>query len=721
MITLLHPAKSRITEHYAGRKSGVFLHVQRVVTEDGVARIVFDRQGSSANIFDEAALCELEEHITWIEAHISELRGVLFESRKARIFLAGADIKTLNAALRKELERIIGAGQTLFERIAQLRVTTVAMIHGACLGGGLELALACDWRIASPDRSTKIGLPEVLLGIIPAWGGSTRLPKLIGLPKALSMILTGRQLNAKAALKMGVIDEITERDHLSARAIKAIARGKPLREAHTLANNPISAKMIASRARKGVLAKTRGNYPAPLKALDVAVRSLRVSVDVSLENERNAILDLAGLPETKNLIRAFLLQERAKKRSGAKPLAHKEAAVVGAGVMGAGIAYWLATRGYRVTLQDISNEAAAAGMGRIHANLENAVARRVMTKLEARAAADRIFATASPTPLERASIVIEAATENLDIKRAIFRDLSERTSDGTLLVTNTSALPIGEIVRGGGIYRPERVLGLHFFNPVHRMPLVEVVSGAASSESAVRTAADFVRSIRKVPVAVADSPGFVVNRILMPCLMEAGELFDRSVSVEEIDGAMLDFGMPMGPLRLLDEVGLDVALHVARTLSDAFPDRFSVPKILERMLDAGLFGRKGGEGFYSYEGKKPRPNIDALACHRGVVRDSDHAIPISERLSLLMVNEATHCLHEGVTNSSEEIDLAMLLGTGWAPFRGGPLRHARAVGIPEIVRKLDELTCAEGPIYEPSPLLRRWEKLETILKPAQVS
>jgi 3-hydroxyacyl-CoA dehydrogenase / enoyl-CoA hydratase / 3-hydroxybutyryl-CoA epimerase len=534
------------------------------------------------------------------------------------------------------------------------------------------------------------------------------------------MILTGRQLSAKAALKLGVIDEIAARENFESHALEAVLRGRPTRKAHTLVNHSTAARLIRARASKDVLKKTHGNYPAPLKALEVAVKSLEVDVDTSLENERNAVLDLAETPETKNLIRAFLLQERAK-RVGGRPLAHKEAAVIGAGVMGAGIAYWLATRGYRVTLQDINNEATAAGMGRIHKNLEEAVARRVLTRLEARDAADRIFATSTPVSLERAGIVIEAATEKLAVKQAIFRDLSARTGPEAVLVTNTSALPIGEIVSDSGIVHPERILGMHFFNPVHRMPLVEVVRGAGSDPEAVRSVADFVRDIGKVPVVVADSPGFVVNRILMPCLMEAAGLFDRSIPVHEIDKAMVDFGMPMGPLRLLDEVGLDVALQVANTLSDAFPDRFTVPPILERMLDAGLFGRKCGAGFYAYEGKKQRPGIDAMACHRGMVRDEDSAVPMGERLVLLMVNEAARCLEEGVVTSPDDIDLAMLLGTGWAPFRGGPIRHARAAGIPGIVKKLEELACIEGPLYQPSPLLRRWENLETLLEPRRVS
>lgn len=717
MITLLHPAKSKLETGVRDLELATSLHVHCEHGDDGIVHIVFDRRNAVVNIFDDVALRELDEHVTWIEREIANITGVIFESRKKSIFLAGADIKMLNSASSEQLEKMIGSGQTLFERIARLSVPTVSMIHGACLGGGLELALACDWRIASPDKATKIGLPEVLLGILPAWGGSTRLPELIGLPKALSMILTGKQFTARAALKLGVIDEVVAKENLSAHAEEAVNRGKASRKARHIANLPLVAGLVAAKARKEILAKTHGNYPAPISALEVAVKSLRSSVDASLENERKAVLKLADSKETKNLIRAFLLQERAKKVSGRRRKKCEDVAVVGAGVMGAGIAYWLAARGYRVTLQDVSNEAAGAGWGRIHKNLETAVSRRIMSRLEARDTADRIFVTTEPVPLNRAGLVIEAATEKLDVKRAIFRDLSVRTGPETLLVTNTSALPIGEIIKDAAIEHPERVLGMHFFNPVHRMPLVEVVRGSGTSSGAVNAAADFVRAIGKVPVVVADSPGFAVNRILMPFLMEAGGLFDRSIDAAKIDREMVEFGMPMGPLRLLDEIGLDVAQHVAVTLSDAFPERFSVPPILSRMLDAGLFGRKCGAGFYTYEGKRPKPNIDALACHRGVVREEDRSIPIDERLSLLMVNEAAHCLHEGVMTTPGEIDLAMMLGTGWAPFRGGPLKYARDVGISTIVKKLEELSCSIRPIYKPCPILRRWEKLETILEP----
>ncbi|MGK0187524.1 MAG: 3-hydroxyacyl-CoA dehydrogenase/enoyl-CoA hydratase/3-hydroxybutyryl-CoA epimerase [Verrucomicrobiales bacterium] len=719
MITLLHPAKTSIAVDAIDRENGTFIHVHREMNSSGITHIVFDRRNGSANIFDDVALRELEEHVTWIEQHIADIRGVIFVSRKENIFLAGADLKMLNAAPRKLLEKMIGTGQVLFERIARLPIPTVAMIHGACLGGGLELALACDWRIASSHRSTRIGLPEVQLGILPAWGGCTRLPKLLGLPKALSMILTGRQLKGSAALKIGVIDEVVAREYLEDHAEKAIARGVVHRKPHRLTNHPLVVRMIVAKARQDILTKTQGNYPAPLRALAVAANSLSSTVDESFENERNDVLELAASSEAKNLIRAFLLQERAKKRVSRKCFNVSDVAVIGAGVMGSGIAYWLATRGYRVTLQDVSNDAVAAGLKRIHKNFDTAVNRKLLSRLEARDASDRIFATGSPVPLHRVGIVIEAATEKLDIKRAIFRDLSERTERETLLVTNTSALPISEIVRGANIRHPERVLGMHFFNPVHRMPLVEVVRGGESAPAAIDTAADFVRAIGKTPLVVADSPGFVVNRILMPFLMEAGSLFDRSVPVAEIDDAMVRFGMPMGPLRLLDEIGIDVAHHVAVTLGDAFPDRFSVPSILARMLDSGLFGRKSGAGFYSYDRKKPSPNINALACHRGVVRDGDRSIPIEERLSLLMINEAAHCLHEGVVRRPEDIDLAMLLGTGWAPFRGGPLRHAREAGVSTIVRKLEELHCAEGALYAPSPILKRWGNLEIMLEPKE--
>ncbi|NNM28052.1 MAG: hypothetical protein HKO57_00900, partial [Akkermansiaceae bacterium] len=549
----------------------------------------------------------------------------------------------------------------------------VAAIHGACVGGGYELALACDWRLASDSSKTRLGLPETMLGILPAWGGCTRLPRLIGLPAALGIILPGKVLKAAAARHKGLVDAVVPEEYLLAKARAILSRGKRRLEPRRLLHNPLSVAVIRKKARANLIAKTRGLYPAPLRALDVACKAVRSSVAKSLAAEHAAILDLAARPETKNLIRVFFLTERAKKLRipGADPRPVRNVTVIGAGVMGAGIAYWLSSRGLRVNLQDISAEALAKGMASIRTLYQTSAKKRILSKTEAARGLDRVVPALGPIPLQREDLVIEAATEDLEIKRMIFDDLAQRAGPQTILATNTSALPLRHLA--ASLDNPSRLVGLHFFNPVHRMKLIEVVRAEATSGPTLATAINFVQRIGKLPVVVGDEPGFLVNRILMPYLMEAGLRFANGGDPVAIDRSMLDFGMPMGPLRLLDEVGLDVAMHVAETLSAAFPDRMKAPPLLKTMATEGLVGRKGGAGFYLYDQKGPRPNPAALELqgpHQPLPDDLGH------ELALTMVREAARCLDEDVAETADDIDLAMILGTGFAPFRGGPMRYA---------------------------------------------
>ncbi len=645
----------------------------KLTTRDGIATITFDRDGSSANIFDRATLEELDGLITEISTYAS-LKGLLIRSAKPSIFIAGADLKTLSSAKGDELKALIELGQQTFNRLADLKIPTVAVIHGACVGGGLELALACDWRIASDSKKTKIGLPETQLGILPAWGGSTRLPRLVGLPSALSLILSGKLLAAKAAKHKGVVDAVVPEENLDAFAAEWISRGKRKPENHPLIHNPLSVALIRKKAGSGLLAKTRGLYPGPAAALEVVADSIGRSREESLRAERDEIIRLAGLPETHQLMRLFFLQERAKKHRHveAEPRKIERTAVIGAGVMGSGIAYWLSTRGYPVLLRDVSPDAIAKGLAGIGKSYRDATSRRVLTPTEAARGLDRIHVSSVPVPLDRCDLVIEAAVEELGIKKKIFADLSSRVSPDTLLATNTSALPVHELAEV--ITNPERLLGLHFFNPVHRMQLVEVVRTPSTSDETLATGVAFVRSIGKLPVVVRDSPGFLVNRILMPYLVEAAAIFGRGADPQALDREMLDFGMPMGPLRLLDEVGLDVAIHVARTLAAAFPERMKVPEIAAKLVEKGQLGRKSGKGFYLYDSGREFPNPVALNLRSGAT-----PLPAGtrDRLAGLMADEARLCLAEGVAETPDDIDLAMVMGTGYAPFRGGPMQFRK--------------------------------------------
>jgi len=639
---------------------------------NSTAILVFDREGSAANIFDSATLEELSERLDELAAQ-PEVTGLLIRSAKPNIFIAGADLNELSTARGERLQRLIATGQTLFNRIADLPYPTVAAIHGACVGGGYELALACDWRVASDSPETKIGLPETQLGILPAWGGTTRLPDLLGLQDALPVILSGKLHSAALAKRKGLIDDAVPKEHLKTHSLSFLPKGKRHHTHNPMVHNQAVAAVIRVQAQKELQKKTRGHYPGPEAALEVAVASIGRTRAQSQQAEREAIERLASLPETARLIRLFFLQERAKKHkhTSAEPREIHHAAVIGAGLMGSGIAYWLSTRKIEVTLQDISPEALAHGMKSITGLYADAEKHHVLSKTEAARGLDRIHPATGNIPLKICDLIIEAAVEKLSIKKQIFADLSARCRPDTILATNTSALPIHELA--SSITNPERLVGLHFFNPVHKMQLVEVVRTESTSDETLATAVAFVRKIGKLPVVVKDSPGFLVNRILMPYLVEAASMFEQGGDPEEIDKAMLDFGMPMGPLRLLDEVGLDVAMHVAGTLAAAFPDRMEVPRVVAKLLEAGHTGRKGGSGFYVYDGASPAVNAEAVTFQTGTENTPDAAQQI---LAKLMTEEARLCLEEGVAESADDIDLAMILGTGYPPFRGGPMGSA---------------------------------------------
>ena len=557
-------------------------------------------------MFNDALLKSLAEIVENVSAD-RQCCGIIFNSAKPTVFIAGADIKQLSAPGSDDrLEAMITAGQETFSRIAALKVPTLAAIHGACLGGGYELCLACDYRIATDDRSTRIGLPETSLGIVPAWGGCTRLPRLIGLPSALDIILGGRRLPAQSAIRRGMVDEVVPKEHLPRTANRAIRREMPQRKKFTMLNSSLASGIIASRARKQTLAKTQGNYPAITRALDVVTEGVRGSLENALRLERNAIIELARTPECHSLMSLFFLQERSKKLrvlKDAKPAAVGDVAVVGAGVMGSGIAQWLSSRGNHVILRDINEEQLQKGLKAISGVYRDGVNRHVFNRVSARQGMDRVSPSAVAVPLQRTDLVIEAAAEVMDIKLKIVAELGDLTRDDTILATNTSALSLGKIAEATRI--PERVVGLHFFNPVHRMQLVEVVLAEKTAPEVADKAVRFVQAIGKMPVVVKDSPGFLVNRILMPYLIEAGALFERGASTSDIDKAMLKFGMPMGPLRLLDEVGIDVAQHVGRYLGSCFPGRMAMPALLDGMVDSGTLGRKTGSGFYVSQGKSP--------------------------------------------------------------------------------------------------------------------
>ena len=680
--------------------------IRRETGDDHICVITFDRPDSGANIFDDATLDELNEHLDAVEKDAS-LRGLIIASAKKSIFVAGADLKTLlQAAKTGQMRRFIQRGQQVFNRLAELRIPTVAAIHGASAGGGYEVALACDYRVASDDPATRIGLPETSLGLLPAWGGCTRLPRLIGAEKAAEVILKGKLYSAQEALKLGLVDEIAPRDHLLDRARERLRAGK----------REIEGRGPASPASQELRPPKQSDNPALERAYEIVNKTLSISPDESLRLELDGIVDLGQAESTQNMIRNFFLAEKYKKgtsRTRAEKIVH--AAVIGAGVMGSGIAQWLSSRGVTVIMRDVAREQIDRGLANIEKVYAEAVKRGLMTEQKAKEGRSRICGSTAPMELRDVQIIIEAASEKMEIKKQVFRELAMEAGPKTIIATNTSALPISALAEV--TVSPEHVIGLHFFNPVSRMKLVEVVVAKETSEETRDRGLAFVRQIGKLPVIVHDNPGFLVNRVLFPYLLDAAELFERGLEAEKIDTALVQWGMPMGPLRLIDEIGVDIAIDIGNTLEEAYGRRDHVPAVLQWLREGQMVGRKSGTGFYKYEGKTQTPN-ESLAQWRqapdvagggdpGSNKGSATTQPASprlvgataddlpNRLILLMVNEAARCVEEKVVDSPEDADYGMILGTGFAPFRGGPLRYAEHYGLNKVVDELERLGRSE--------------------------
>jgi 3-hydroxyacyl-CoA dehydrogenase/enoyl-CoA hydratase/3-hydroxybutyryl-CoA epimerase len=669
--------------------------IHREIGDDGICVLTFDRPDSGANIFDAPTMQSLREHVEAIEKD-SSIKGVIVISAKKSIFIAGADLKTLlKQAQTGEMRGFIAEGQKVFNRLAALEVPSVAAIHGACAGGGYEVTLACDYRVASDDPATKIGLPETTLGLVPAWGGATRLPRLIGPAKAAEVILKGKLHGAAEALKLGLVDEVVPKEQLLDAARKKLAAGKRKMEGGAPAT-PASEELSAP--------KVKGNA-APGRAFEIIQRAGDSSIDESLAMEVDAISELGATDATQNLIRNFFLADKYKKGSSkTTPEKIMHAAVIGAGVMGSGIAQWLSSRGVSVILRDVDSAAIDRGLANIDKTYGDAVKRGLMAEAKAKEGRARIVASTQPVPMRDVQIVVEAASEKLEIKKKIFGELAANTPETTILATNTSALPIAELAESTAT--PARVVGLHFFNPVSRMKLIEVVVGKATADETRERALAFARQIGKLPVLVQDSPGFLVNRVLFPYLLDAAEMFANGVSAEEIDGALLEWGMPMGPLRLIDEIGVDITVDIAATLEKAFGVRDRAPEILQKMHAEKIMGRKTGAGFYKYEGKQQAPS-DSLQQWRQESGEKFGLENIMRRLVYLMVNEAARCLEEKVVATPEDADYGMVLGTGFPVYRGGPLRYAESVGLKKVVTDMDGIHSRAGEKFAPCDLLRQ--------------
>ena len=687
--------------------------IRRETSDDHICVLTFDRPDSGANIFDAATLDELNEQLDGVEKDAS-LRGLILASAKKSIFVAGADLKTLLQGARTgEMREFIERGQQVFNRLANLGIPTVAAIHGASAGGGYEVALACDYRVASDAPATRIGLPETTLGLIPAWGGCTRLPRLIGASDAAAVILKGKLYSAQEAFKLGLVDDVAPQDQLLDSARQMLRTEKR--------------KMVGSSRRddrtpqRGVPNRVAGNRALEC-AGEIISKTLSISPDESLRLELEGIVDLGKTESTQNLIRNFFLAEKYKKGTSRMPsekIVH--AAVIGAGVMGSGIAQWLSSRGVTVILRDVAREQINRGLANIEKIYADAVKRGLMPEEKAKQGRARICGSTAPMELRDVQFVIEAASEKMEIKKEVFRELAMEAGPKSIIATNTSALPVSELA--DMTVSPEHVIGLHFFNPVSRMKLVEVVIAKQTSDETRDRSLAFVRQIGKVPVIVRDSPGFLVNRVLFPYLLDAAELFESGVDAERIDRALVEWGMPMGPLRLIDEIGVDISIDIGNTLEKTYGQRDHVPTVLLWLRDQQMLGRKTGAGFYKYEGKMQTPN-ESPAQWRVVAGGGDPgrgesstksqpassppatADDIALRLVLLMVNEAARCVEDGVVESPEDADYGMILGTGFAPVRGGPLRFAEHLGVGKVCEELERLAQTEEK-FAPCKILKR--------------
>jgi 3-hydroxyacyl-CoA dehydrogenase/enoyl-CoA hydratase/3-hydroxybutyryl-CoA epimerase len=688
--------------------------IRREIGDDHVCLLLFDRPESGANIFDAATLDELNEQLDFVENNAS-LRGLIIASAKKSIFVAGADLKTLlQQAQSGDMRVFIAEGQRVFNRLAALKIPTIAAIHGASAGGGYEVTLACDYRIASDDPATRIGLPETTLGLIPAWGGCTRLPRLIGVEKAAEVIAKGKLYSEEEARKLGLVDGVAARDKLLELARKKLGDGKRKLDGRT----PATADSEEIRPPK-----QHGNA-APERAWEIISKTLSISPEESLQMEVDAIVDLGKSESTQNLIRNFFLAEKYKKgrsKTATEKVAH--AAVIGAGVMGSGIAQWLSSRGVTVILRDIAREQVDRGLANIEKVYADAVKRGLMTEEKAKAGRARIVASTAPMELRDVQFIIEAASEKFEVKKEIFRELGMQAGPKTIVATNTSALPVSRLA--DRTVSPEHVIGLHFFNPVSRMKLVEVVTTKQTSEDTRDRSLGFVRQIGKLPVIVRDSPGFLVNRVLFPYLLDAAELFEGGVDAAKIDSSLVRWGMPMGPLRLIDEIGVDITIDIGNTLEKAYGPRDHVTSVLLWLRDSKMLGRKTGAGFYKYEGKTQTPNESLDQWRRALHGELEGAegpdIPpdlhldphlqlneedLVHRLIFLMVNEAARCVEENVVNSPEDADYGMILGTGFAPFRGGPIRFAEHFGLKKVVDELERLAQSEEK-FSPCEVLKK--------------
>lgn len=694
----------------------------RLEKRGAVGMIVFDAANSKANTLGTPVMLRLFELLSEIEKD-KEIAAVVIISRKPTIFIAGADISEIQSLTTGGMPvDTLMKLQSIFTFLEKLPIPSIAAIHGACMGGGCELALACDYRIVTDARETRIGLPEVQLGVLPGWGGTQRMPRLIGLENSLDLILSGRAVDGKTAKRMGLADKLVPKEILEEKALAwaeslAVSRAKrPPRQTDLkgklLESNPLGKWVVFDMARKKVLERTKGHYPAPLKALEVLKETSGMELEQGLRKEAEAFGELVKSSECKNLVQLFFLNDKIKKdkgvEGGGRGIDVQQAGVLGAGIMGGGIAQLFAQNKIRVRMKDINWDAIAKGYAAASKIFKKAVERRKMKPFEYANAMALVEGTTSYAGFKQLDLVVEAVVEDLEIKKKVFAELEKNTGPKTILATNTSSLSVTAMA--SACQDPKRVVGMHFFNPVDKMPLVEVIRGKETSDEAVATVFQLSKRLGKTPIVVGDAPGFVVNRILGPYLNEAVYLMIEGAKPTEIDRVMEKFGMPMGPCTLLDEIGLDVASKVCKVLYGAFGDRMKPPASFDLFVKEGRLGKKTMKGIYLYEKGVKKGIEDAALLTKLKPSARDAALTdsvIEKRLLYLMVNEAARVIEEKLVRDVSDIDVGMIFGTGFAPFRGGLLRWADTVGADTIATELDLYTRKYGPRFQTCAFLQQ--------------
>lgn len=678
------------------------------IDEQNIAWLCIDVPNEKMNTLQAAFADEMESVFTELEQHKSALKGLIIHSGKPDNFVAGADVRMLDACQSaQEAQALATKGQEMFEKLSKLSFPVVAAIHGPCLGGGLELALACDYRVCSDDDKTRLGLPEVQLGLLPGSGGTQRLPRLIGLLPSLDLILTGKQLRAKKAKKLGVVDACVAPTILLEVAKQFVegkdkAKHKLSTKEKLMAQTGFGRKVIFEQAAKKTQQKTRGNYPATEAILEVIRYGLEHGFTKGLAYEAERFGELVMSHESKALRSIFFATTEMKKEHGsdAEPSSVKRVAVLGGGLMGAGISHvTVAKAKLPVRIKDVSNDGVLNALNYNFKLFEKQRKRRILSKAQLQSKMQQLSGGIDFISFNHTDVVIEAVFEDLALKQQMVADIEQNAKPDTIFATNTSSLPIHQIAEQAA--RPENVIGLHYFSPVEKMPLVEVIPHQTTSDQTISTVVELARKQGKTPIVVKDCAGFYVNRILAPYMNEAAHILLTGEPIEQLDGALLDAGFPVGPITLLDEVGVDIGAKIMPILVNELGPRFQGPAVFDTLLKDGRKGRKSGKGFYTYKGKDKQVDKSVYKLLNLTPESKMASQEMAMRCLLPMLNEAVRCLDEGIIRSPRDGDIGAIFGIGFPPFLGGPFRYMDQIGVVKLVEVMNEHAAKYGERFAP--------------------